>query len=219
MKMEILEIDGVPCNISADTSAENYKPAAANEKKNTSQKIRALQAAGEDFEWYPTTEEILAAFREDLYTQAKRFNENSRMDMYDMFCNNTFENIVSVKSLLDVGAGDGRVFGAIKDIDATRRFIIDEKYGIEIARAQSDDLIRKGVFIIGRDFFQTALVDKQYSVIFSNPPYSIYEDWTIRLLKEASFGIMYLVLPVRWENNKDIAREIKQKRQRNNRVV
>jgi hypothetical protein len=176
---------------------------------NTASKIRALQTAGEDFEWYPTTDEILAAFREDLYKQAKRFDDRSRKDMHDMFHNNTFENIVRIKSLLDVGAGDGRVFSAIKDLDSRHRFALGEKYGIEIARAQSDDLIRKGVFIIGRDFFQTALIDKQYSVIFSNPPYSIYEDWAIRLLKEASFGSMYLVLPVRWENSKDIAREIK----------
>jgi hypothetical protein len=73
---------------------------------------------------------------------------------------------------------------------------------------QSDDLIRKGVFIIGRDFFQTSLIDKKYAVIFSNPPYSIYEEWTLKLLRESAFIMMYLVLPVRWETNKDILYEI-----------
>jgi hypothetical protein len=110
--------------------------------------------------------------------------------------------------MLDVGAGDGRVFDAVKDKNKGRRFRIKKKYGIEIANAQSDDLIRKGVFIIGRDFFQTSLIDKKYAVIFSNPPYSIYEDWTIRLLRESAFIVMYLVLPVRWETNKEILYEI-----------
>jgi hypothetical protein len=109
---------------------------------------------------------------------------------------------------LDVGAGDGRVFKAIKDIRPGYHFCIDEKYGIEKARAQSDDLIRKGVFIIGRDFFQTTLIDKEFAVIYSNPPYSIYVSWTLRLLKEASFRIMYLLLPVRWETNKEILQEL-----------
>jgi hypothetical protein len=39
--------------------AETEKPASA------AAKVRALQAAGEDFEWYPTTDEILAY---DFYT-------------------------------------------------------------------------------------------------------------------------------------------------------
>ena len=37
-------------------------------------------------------------------------------------------------------------------------FEADKKYGIEIARAQADDLIRKGVFIIGRDFWDVTLI-------------------------------------------------------------
>lgn len=134
------------------------------------------------------------------------FNINS--EYYDSKTERHY-NRVSIDSLLDVGAGDGRVFCAIKDIDENNLFAIAESYGIEKARAQSDDLIRRGVFIIGRDFFQTTLIDKKYSVIFSNPPYSIYEEWTLRLLRESSFGLMYLVLPVRWEGNKEILRELK----------
>jgi hypothetical protein len=62
------------------------------------------------------------------------------------------------------------VFNAIKDPPPGFLFRIEEKYGIEKARAQSDDLIRKGVFIIGRDFFDTTLIDKKFAAIFSNPP-------------------------------------------------
>jgi hypothetical protein len=186
----------------------------------TAEKVKMLIAQGQDFEWYPSTDEILAAFSKDLYAQAKRFavngyrrNRNESYFTHNERCYNSeteqHEDMVSIASMLDVGAGDGRVFRAIKDPRPGYRFGIDEMFGIEKARAQSDDLIRKGIFIIGRDFFQTTLIDKEFSVIYSNPPYSLYDTWTVRLLKEASFGLMYLVLPIRWEQNKEIMREIK----------
>jgi hypothetical protein len=200
--MKILAIDGVP------VPQEEPKPTG------TSKKVRILQTANEDFEWYPTTDEILAAFADDLYGQAKTLssmNNNKEISHnkhhYDNETN-TNHDLISIGSMLDVGAGDGRVFNAIKDKSKSRRFRVENKYGIEIANAQSDDLIRKGVFIIGRDFFQTSLIDKKYAVIFSNPPYSIYEDWTLRLLRESAFLVMYLVLPVRWEANKEILYEM-----------
>jgi hypothetical protein len=42
-----------------------------NGELSASQKLRVLKAAGEDYEWYPTTDQILAAFTDDLYAQAK----------------------------------------------------------------------------------------------------------------------------------------------------
>jgi hypothetical protein len=182
---------------------------------SASQKVRVLQAAGEDFEWYPTTDEILAAFAKDLYDQAKsicRYYNNKEFYHNDRYYDNEDRkevDFVSIETMLDVGAGDGRVFNSVKDKSPFHYFRIEKKYGIEIAAAQSDDLIRKGVFVIGRDFFQTSLIDKRYAVIFSNPPYSVYETWTLRLLRESAFGAMYLVLPVRWAANKEIMREMK----------
>jgi hypothetical protein len=183
---------------------------------SVTQKVKILQQNGEDFEFYPTTDEILEAFSADLYRQARQrgtYHGGTDGFIHNDRCYNAKEHkdedLVAVASLLDVGAGDGRVFNAIKDPRPGFRFRIVGKYGIEKARAQSDDLIRKGVFIIGRDFFDTTLIDKRFAVIFSNPPYSIYEEWTLRLLRDAGFAVMYLVLPVRWEANKEIGRELK----------
>ena len=175
----------------------------------TNKKIRVLTQNNEDFEWYPTTDEILTAVNKDLhilftkgnlagYTRDRRnqhfdyswdYDKETKKDKY----------AYRIKTFLDVGAGDGRVFGAIKGVDGD--VIIDKLYGIEIAQSQADDLINRGVFIIGRDFFKTTLIDKRYSVIFSNPPYSVFVPWVQKLLDEANFGVMYLVLPVRWETN------------------
>jgi hypothetical protein len=51
-------------------------------------------------------------------------------------------------------------------------------------------------------------MDKSFSVIFSNPPYSVFVPWCEKLLKEANFGLIYFVLPVRWQNQKEIMREL-----------
>ena len=178
-------------------------------KNKTNKKIKVLTQNNEDYEWYPTTDEILAAMNKDLhvlftkgnlagYTGGRRnqlfeysrdYDKETKKDKY------TYH----IKTFLDVGAGDGRVFGAVKGINGDVK--IEKLYGIEIAQSQADDLINRDVFIIGRDLFKTALIDKRYSVIFSNPPYSVFVPWVQKLLDEANFGVMYLVLPVRWETS------------------
>ncbi len=175
----------------------------------TSEKIKLLDRGNEDYEWYPTTEEILTAMNDDLhvlftegnlagYTHNRR---NTLFDYHVQYDRETGKDDYSyiINTFLDVGVGDGRVFDAVQgksgDISLTR------KYGIEIAQSQADDLIERGIFIIGRDFFKTSLLDKCYSVIFSNPPYSIFVPWVKKLLDEANFGVMYLVLPIRWKES------------------
>ncbi|GHU02117.1 hypothetical protein FACS1894147_03320 [Spirochaetia bacterium] len=177
----------------------------------TSKKIKTLIANNEDFEWYPTTDEILQKMNQDLHLLFDKGNlgnsyRRRREELFYVHSDwdrETKKDVYSytVKSFLDVGAGDGRVFEALhgvnNDIEIRRR------YGIEIAKAQADDLINRDIFIIGRDFFKTSLFDKQYSVIFSNPPYSHFVPWTEKLFREANFGVMYLVLPVRWKQSID----------------
>jgi hypothetical protein len=185
--------------------------------KETNHKIALLKSTYSDFEWYPTTDEILRKMNEDIYalfkegrldniTKRSRYRELFRSEAE--YKNGKFHHSrFSIASFLDIGAGDGRVFNAVKGIGRDAMFIL-KRYGIEKARAQVTDLIKKDVFIIGGDFFEITLIDKYYSVIFSNPPYSIFESWTEKLLKESNFGIMYLVIPVRWRNNEKIGREL-----------
>jgi hypothetical protein len=118
--MNILAVDGVP------VPREEPKPVS------TSKKVKVLQAAGEDYEWYPTTDEILAAFADDLYGQAKVLPYISAdRDIYHK--NRHYDNetgthydLVSIATMLDVGAGDGRVFNAVKDKNRGRRFRVEK---------------------------------------------------------------------------------------------
>jgi hypothetical protein len=183
----------------------------------TNAKIALLRETEQDFEFYPTTDQILKKMNEDIYSlfKAKRLEyaeggSRERRNLFDSgaeYKEGKFKNHrYCIGSFIDVGAGDGRVFDAVKGFGKDKMYI-DKRYGIEKARAQIRDLIKRQVFIVGGDFFDITLIDKWYSVIFSNPPYSMFEAWVEKLLKESNFGIMYLVIPVRWKNNDTIERE------------
>jgi len=179
-------------------------------KSATAQKLLALRNGNEDHEWYPTTEEIMQAMKKDIWEYAKNHDdwgqrnkdkieirEREEYDEKKKKYNKIKELLIN--TYLDIGAGDGRVLDL---------FSVDKKYGIEIARAQADDLIRCGVFIIGRNFWDVTLIDQYYSLIYSNPPFSQYEQWVCKILYESSFYILYLVMPERWINSKLIIKEL-----------
>jgi hypothetical protein len=197
-KGNLFAVDDTPCQ------EEEQKPASA------SAKIRALRSAGEDMEWYPTTPEIMQAMEKDIWAYLRSYKDGyfdrhnrERVTIhtdYNWKNNKQVKNEhLSITSFLDIGAGDGRVLDFFK---ATK------KYGIEIARLQADDLIRKGVFIIGRDYYDVTLIDQYYGLIFSNPPFSQFEQWVSKILFECNFDLLYLVMPVRWKNQKTITKAL-----------
>jgi hypothetical protein len=189
----------------------------------TNKKIALLRETGSDWEWYPTTDEILTEMNRDLYGLFKSHRLEKVMQRSKKH-ERLFDSVPEYKdgrarasdkpycwhfyidSFLDVGAGDGRVFDSVRGFGKDE-MSIKKRYGVEKARAQVRDLIKRDVFVIGGDFFSITLIDKHYSVIFSNPPYSAFEMWVEKLLKESNFGILYLVIPIRWKNSERITHE------------
>ena len=176
----------------------------------TKQKVLDLQAAGEDAEWFPTTQEILTRIKNDLLSYGQA-NYNYRYSYWGghklVQFKHEFENqktvdVVEIDSFLDCGAGDGRVL----EFFDMKPFKLKQKYGIEIARVQADDLIRRGVSLIGRDYFETVLIDKEFGVCFSNPPYSRFKEWCVKLLGEINAVFTYLVIPQRWKDDIDFVK-------------
>jgi len=167
--------------------------------------LNDLKQENEDFEWYPTTEEILSSMKEDIKTIAG--------DTYNRYINGVKKefkdgewNYYIIESFLDIGAGDGRVFNFLGE-----EGFIKNKVAIEKAQYHADNLLKNKIFLLGRDFFKVTLIDKRYNIIFSNPPYSIYEEWVEKILIEANADIIYLVIPDRWQNNNRIKDLIKQR--------
>lgn len=155
---------------------------------STAQTVLALKANDEDYEFYPTTDEIIR--------QVIRNIEG-------LMCSRRHKKI---NSIMDIGAGDGRVLKAIQAALAVGHTFV-ECYAIEKAMFHLSNM-PKDITVVGTDFEQQTLVDKKVDLIFCNPPYSEFEHWALRIIREASAGFIYLVIPRRWRDSVDIKRAL-----------
>ncbi len=145
-------------------------------RKSTASLIRAIKEEDQDFEWYPTTDEIIETINKDI-------EENTHRD---------------VDSILDCGAGDGRVL---------EKLTSHRKYAIEKSKPLLEAM-DKNIFIVGTEFSEQVLIDKKVDVVFSNPPYSEYEKWAIKIITQANAAHIYLVIPDRWQQVMEIQQAI-----------
>jgi hypothetical protein len=145
--------------------------------------LEEVKATQQDYEWYPTTQEIIDAFLNHTKTIPKSY------------------------SLLDIGAGDGKV---LKSFDAAKKASNSgcELFAIEKSRPLLDSL-DTDIAILGTDFWEQTLVDKKVDVIFTNPPYSEFAQWSEKVIREANSGRVYLVVPQRWKESVIIQEAIK----------
>jgi len=150
--------------------------------KLTKQKVEQLKDAGQDFEWYPTSTNML---------------------------NRIVSKIGSIHddgfSVLDIGAGDGSVLEDLERLCNERTEArVSTKYAIEKS-ALLFAALPNDVVIVGTDFMEQTLIDKEVDTIFCNPPYSQYELWMMRIVKEANCKHIFMIVPDRWKDNKQIA--------------
>ena len=143
---------------------------------NTLKLVKTLKDNDEDFQWYPTTTEIIETIKEDIAE------------------NNVEEHL----SILDCGAGDGRVLNALTK---------GKKYAIEKAKPLLNAL-DKNIFVVGTDFESQTLIDKKTDITFSNPPYQYFQQWSAKIIKEANSAYIYLVIPSRWKDCLEIKEAI-----------
>lgn len=147
--------------------------------------VADLKNLGQDFEWYPTTDEIMDLVKKDMMKEYKTLEYNQVTGKNDY--------ILGSVAVLDCGAGDGRV---VKNLSNGGDSFAIEK-STKLIEAMSKD-----IFIIGTDFFQSTLIDKKVDVIFCNPPYSEYESWATKIITECNCKSVYLVIPQRWKKSK-----------------
>lgn len=155
---------------------------------STAMMVKELKAAGQDHEWYPTTKEIIKDIHRDI--------GNSR--------NNGLK-------ILDIGAGDGNFFKVMEELEEYKESCYQNKH-TKYAIERSEILIKAmpaDVFIVGTDFHEQTLIDKKMDMIFCNPPYSEYAEWTEKIIKESNAETVYMVIPRRWENHEGIKYALK----------
>lgn len=140
--------------------------------------VKTIKQEGQDFEFYPTTSEIINLVKASIYNKFKSYRKG--VDAY---------------SLLDCGAGDGRVLNELQN---------GQCYAIEKSSTLIKEL-KTDTYIVGTDFHETTLIDKEVDIIFCNPPYSEYEQWASKIIQEANAKHVYLVIPERWNNSTAIS--------------
>jgi hypothetical protein len=141
--------------------------------------VKNLKENNQDFEFYPTTNEILSRIKPALLSVIGERYSTQR------------------KSVLDIGAG------TCKFKEYMSEFCRFDYYAIE----KSQILINNypdDVIVLGTDFHSNILFDKKVDVIFCNPPYSEYVEWTTKILKEGNAERIYMVIPSRWKDNEQL---------------
>lgn len=136
--------------------------------------LEAVIDAGEDFEWYPTTASMIDRIGGCLTSETK--------------------------SILDIGAGDGRVLMQLaKQFEHAPDLYSIEKSTV-LLQAQPDQIIP-----VGTDLFEQNLTCIPVDVIFCNPPYSQYETWAATIIESGYAQRAFLVIPQRWKASERIA--------------
>jgi hypothetical protein len=142
--------------------------------------LEAVKNAGEDFEWYPTTDRMIDA--------VARWMDKS------------------AKSLMDIGAGDGRVLlrlGAKCEQEPTLYSI--EKSCVLI-ETQPENVVP-----VGTDLFEQNLACLPVDYIFCNPPYSQFETWAEMIITSGHAKKAFLIIPQRWKDSELIAAALKRR--------
>lgn len=131
--------------------------------------ITEIKENGQDFEFYPTSSEIIDIIKADI-------KEESREQIF--------------KSILDCGAGNGQTLNQLTQ---------GKKYAIEKSQILISNM-PANIFIVGTDFYENSLIDKKVDIVFSNPPYTQYKEWSLKIINEANANTIFLVIPERWKN-------------------
>ena len=151
--------------------------------KTVNQLVAEIKENGQDFEWYPTTSEIVDALAAKLKIW-KDWRNSGR----------------TVGSILDIGCGNG---GFFEKLCKDEKFKNIKKYGIEKSMILSEQL-PDDVILLGTDFDQQTLIDKKVDIVFCNPPYSVYDEWAEKIILQANCNAIALVIPNRWASNERI---------------
>jgi len=180
----------------AEKPKEKTKPPAKVEEPKPTNRAATMRIAEllkhdeQDFEWYPTTDEIIKKVARDIRKTQNNYYHSQRK-----------------LSVIDIGAGDGRVLTQLKaelHSETWHESIeIDDLFAIEKSSIHLANL-PKDVVVIGTDFNEQTLVDKFATVAFCNPPYSEFEEWATRIIRECAVTDIYLVIPRRWRDSQTI---------------
>lgn len=140
--------------------------------------VNNLKENNQDYEFYPTSKEMIKNIYDDIGEDRKSVD------------------------VLDIGAGNGNFkkwfnyFGEEKKIKC-KYYVIEKS---EILLNQLD----KDTYVMGTDLYETSLIDKKVDIVFCNPPYSDFKNWIKKIILEGNFKKAYFVIPERWKEDDEL---------------
>lgn len=172
-------------------------------KKETQQLILNLKENNEDYEFYPTTDEMLEVIAPHIEWESvldigcgtchfKKF-----MKAYEK---RQWENHLAKQEREKQLLGDKyeRSYKSESDFRTISKYYVMEKSKILLEQLDDDTIC------LGTDFHASTLIDKRVDIIFCNPPYSEFEIWTKKIISEGNYRRAFLVIPQRWKDNVEI---------------
>lgn len=174
---------------------------------STATLVKQLKEAGQDFEFYPTTKEMVRCIWEHRRVKPVRLTRASR------------DKVGTFGDVLDIGCGTCNFKRWIDEINKPLEVVSGTEYNRSVDRDKCVDIYRYYVIeksrilldkldaetiVLGTDFNECTLIDKPVDTIFCNPPYSEYEDWAARIIRESVCSSIYFIIPERWKNSEKI---------------
>ena len=154
-------------------------------KKELKSLVKELEENNQSWELYPTSEEMIKPIIDDI---KKEYSYRT-------------------SSYLDIGCGTcnfKKFFDKFSDDEISMNKIYMSKYYVFEKSKILIDRLDKDTVVLGTDFNNNLLYDKQVDIIFCNPPYSEYVEWTKRIISESNCKCIYMVIPSRWKDNQEI---------------
>lgn len=169
---------------------------------STAALVEQLKEAGQDFEFYPTTKEMIRCIwehRRHPWSDGSGYRIEDFKDVLDIGCGTcNFKKYIREFNEPFIEYNEDGSVRRNHDTVSIGQYYVIEKSKILIDRLDANTIV------LGTDFHENTLIDKPVGTIFCNPPYSEYEDWTARIIRESVCDSIYLIIPQRWKDSEKI---------------
>ncbi|MDD6338342.1 MAG: DUF4942 domain-containing protein [Lentisphaeria bacterium] len=174
--------------------------------KQTADLIECLKEAGEDFEFYPTTKAMVKTIWEHA-TDTGHYDHRVHWDLLDIGCGTC--NFRKWIEELNREERMKHTEDTLKHRDYEVRTLELHEYCVMEKSTVLLQRLDPKTIVLGTDFHEATLIDKDVDTVFCNPPYSEFEEWTARIITESRAKRIYLVIPERWKKSEMIQTALK----------
>ena len=174
--------------------------------RQTADLIEILKENGEDYEFYPTTKAMVRAIWQHA-TDTGHYDHRVHWDLLDIGCGTC--NFKRWVEELNREERMKHTEDTLKHRDYEVRTLELHEYCVMEKSTVLLQRLDPKTIVLGTDFHEATLIDKDVDTVFCNPPYSEFEEWTARIITESRAERIYLIIPERWKKSEMIQTALK----------